>query len=168
MDRRADLLQGEYLNIARAADQKYNGVIPGQVGAVERKLVELGEVRGVVAGAFGEVSEATHALITHLGTSRVRTAGVKRGRRRLLRSEDAERSLAISSLRRRVSVAAVRGQTFTLLGWLETLGPGTTAAVGRRQQAKELEKRWRREEAAHALARRQGWSAYRTGFAKLD
>ena len=53
VDRRADLLQGEYLDTARAADQKYKGVLPGQVGAVERKLVELGEVRGVVARAFG-------------------------------------------------------------------------------------------------------------------
>ena len=65
-------------------------------------------------------------------------------------------------------MAAVRGQTFTLLGRLETLGPGTTAAVVRRQQAKELDKRWRREEAAHTLARKQGWSAYHTGFARLE
>ena len=168
VDRRAALLPGEYLDKARGADQKYNGVLPGQVGAIERKLVELGKVRGIVSGAFGEVSEATQALIAHLATSRVRKVGVRKGGRGLLRSEDAERAIAMSSLRRRVGVATVRCQAITLLGRLETLGPGTTAAVGRRQQAKEMEKRWRREEAAHALARRQGWSVYRTGFARLD
>ena len=59
-DTRADLLPQEYLNKARAADQKYNDVQPGTVGPVERKLLELGEVRGIVSGNFGEVSEDTH------------------------------------------------------------------------------------------------------------
>ena len=157
MDCCAALLPGEYLDKAREADKKYNGILPGQVGAAERKLVELGEVRGVVGGAFGEVSEATQALIAHLANSRVRKVGVRRGGRGLLRSEDTEPSQCPPC-----------GAGWGLLGRLETLRPSTTAAVGRRGQAKELEKRWRREEAAHALARRQGWSAYRTGFARLD
>ena len=56
----------------------------------------------------------------------------------------------------------------SLLGQLEVLGPGATAAAGRRWQAAELESCWRREERAHSLASAQGWSAYRTGFGKLD
>ena len=63
VDRRAGLLQEEYLHKARSADRKYNGVQEGEVGPTERKLIQLGEVRGVVAGNWGEVSEATHALI---------------------------------------------------------------------------------------------------------
>ena len=43
--------------------------------------MSLGEVKGVVAGQFGEVSEDTHALIAAFATSRVRVAGVTRGRR---------------------------------------------------------------------------------------
>ena len=39
------------------------------------------------------------------------------------------------------------------------LGPGTPAAAGRRGQAEELERRWRRGEASNTLAHRQGWSA---------
>lgn len=48
VDAKADLLPEEYLNKARGADHKHN--------PVERKLVELREVRG----NFGEVSEDTH------------------------------------------------------------------------------------------------------------
>ena len=39
---------------------------------MERKLLELGEVRGIVSGNFGEVSEDTHALLATLPTYRVR------------------------------------------------------------------------------------------------
>ena len=35
---------------ARAADRGHNGVSEGEVGACERRLVELGKVRGLVAG----------------------------------------------------------------------------------------------------------------------
>ena len=89
MDRRAGQLQQEYLNKARRADQRYNGVRPGTRGQVVQCLPDLGEVRGVVCGNFGEVSEATHLLLARLVTSRKRTAGVNRGRRSQMRSKDA-------------------------------------------------------------------------------
>ena len=168
VDRRAALLPQEYLTKARKADRLYNGVPKGEVGGVERKLLELGEVRGVVTGNFGEVSAATHALLNHLATSRVRVAGVTRSRRGHLRSEESEHAIAISSLRRRLGVATVRAQSQSLLGRLETLGPGTAAAVGRRWQAAELDRRWRQEEQAHASARRFGHTAWRTGFARTE
>ena len=168
VDARADLLPQEYLSKARGADQKHNQIPAGTVGPVERKLVELGEVRGIVSGNFGEVSEDTHALVAALATCRVRVAGVSRGRRGHMRTEEGERSLAISALRRRLGVLTVRCQAHSLLGRLESLGPGATAAAGRRWQAAELERCWRREEQAHTLASSQGWRAYRTGFAKLD
>ena len=83
-----------------------------------------------------------------------------------MRTEEGERSLAISGLRRRLGVLTVRCQAHSLLGRLEALGPGATA--GRRWQAAELERCWRKEERAHTLSTAQGWSAYRTGFGKLD
>ena len=158
VDSRADLLPQEYLNKARAADQNHN----------QMKLLELGEVRGIVAGNFGEVSEHTHALVAALATYRVRVAGVSRGRKGHMRTEEGERSLAISALRRRLGVLTVKCQTYSLLGRLETLGPGATAAAGRRWQAAELERCWRREERAHSLATAQAWRSYRTRFGKLD
>ena len=168
VDARADLLPQEYLIKAREADRKHNLTPVDTVGPVERKLVELGEVQGIVSGNFGEVSEATHALVAALATCRVRVAGVTRGRRGHMRTEEGERSLAIAGLRRRLGVLTVRCQAMSLLGRLEVLGPGATAAAGRRWQAAELESCWRREERAHSLASAQGWSAYRTGFGKLD
>ena len=63
VDARADLLPQEYLTKAREADRKHNLTPVDTVGPVERKLVELGEVQGIVSGNFGEVSEATHALV---------------------------------------------------------------------------------------------------------
>lgn len=38
-----------------------------------------------------------------------------------------EKALAVSYIRRRVSVAAVKGQRLSLLGRLEVLGPGTVS-----------------------------------------
>ena len=168
VDKRASELQKEYETKAKNADRKYNGVRDDEVGPTERKLIQLGEVRGLVAGNWGEVSEPCHALLAHLATSRVRVAGPTRGRRGHVRSEEAERAIAISALRRKLGVATVRAQCYSLLGRLETLGPGTAAASNRRWQAAEEERRWRREEAAYTLAMRQGRSAYRTGFAMVD
>ena len=49
------------------------------MGRVESKLVELGEVQGIVCGNFGEVSQALHNLVAALATSRVGT--IKRKKR---------------------------------------------------------------------------------------
>ena len=85
-----------------------------------------------------------------------------------MRSEEAERSLAISSIRRRLGVATVKAQAKSLLGRLQSIAPGTRAAVGRRRHAQELERQWTRADKAAELAARQGFRPYRTGFAKLD
>ena len=45
VDARADLLQQEYLNKAKEADRKYNQVPIDTVGPVQRKLLELGDVK---------------------------------------------------------------------------------------------------------------------------
>ena len=83
---------------------------------------------------------------------RVALAGVIRGKRGHMRSEEGERAMAISALRRRLGVMIVRCQASSLLGRLETLGPGGAAAAGRRQQAGDLERRWRKETQAHQMA----------------
>ena len=103
-----------------------------------------------------------------MATRWVRLAGPSTGRRGLLCSEAAERAMVISGLRRRVGVMAVRCQASSLLGRLESLGPGGAAARGRRSQALELDRRWRREEQAHRLATRQGHRILHSGFGKKD
>ena len=52
----------------------YCGTALGTTGPVETKLGSMGEVKGVVVGAFGEGSEDLHSLIHHLAISRVRVA----------------------------------------------------------------------------------------------
>ena len=167
MDVRALKLPTEYLGKARAADRR-QGVQPGEVGRVESKLVGMGTVRGIVSGNFGEMSEDTHFLVAAMANSRVRVAGPSRGRRGRMRGEEAERSIAVSSIRRRLGVMAVRCQSSSLLGRLETLGPGGAAAAGRRWQATEIQRRWQQEDQASALARREGFRALRTGYGKED
>ena len=53
VDIRAEKLQEEYLVKAREADRVNNHTLAGTVGAVDWKLVELGDVHGIVAGNFG-------------------------------------------------------------------------------------------------------------------
>ena len=79
VDRRARVLTEEYLKKARNVDRVYGGVAEGELGRVQRKLVDFGEVRGLVFGAFGEASEGVHELVHHLADSRLK--GCSRGER---------------------------------------------------------------------------------------
>ena len=78
-----------------------------------------------------------------------------------LRSEEAERSMAISSIRRRLGVATVKAQAWSLLGRLQMVAPGTSAAIGRRRHTQELERQWTRQDRANELAARD------SGFSEL-
>ena len=79
----------------------------------------------------GEASEDLHSLIHHLAIiSRVREAGPQKGRRGLMRTEEAELALTTSLLRRALSVVGVKAQARLLLGRLEVIGPGAAAAAG--------------------------------------
>ena len=121
-------------------------------------------------GNYGEASEATHKLLDSIATSRVRVAlpQAAAAGRGDSRTEEGEKAVAVSYVRRRVSVAAVKGQCLSLLGRLEVLGPGTAAAAGRRRWAQVQEQRWRRNRQAMPLSERQGRGILRRGFAKLD
>ena len=67
----------------------------------------------------------------------------QKGRRGATRSEEGEKALAVSHIRRRVSVAAVKGHWTVshTVGRLEVMGPGTAAAAGRRAEARDQEQR---------------------------
>ena len=149
---RADKLQQEYIEKNREADRVYNHMPPCTTGTVEHNLVELGEIRGIMAGNLGEISQDTNSLMASLATSRVRVAGPTRGRKGTLRSEGGERAMTISALRRRLGVLRVRCQ----------------AAAGRRWHTRELERCWRRDQQAYNLARLSGHLAYRSRFVKKD
>ena len=165
VDVRASKLQEEYLIKARAADRR-QGVTEGVVGRVEERLVSMGHLKGLVVGNFGELSLDFHCLIAAMATSRVRVNGPGVGRRGSLRSEQAERALVISGLRRRFGVMAVKCQASSLLGRLETLGPGGAGARGRRWQASELQRRHRQEEQVQVMAQRSCHRQWMSGFGR--
>ena len=137
VDVRADKLPDEYTAKAKAADRR-QGVPEGQQGRVEARLVSLGELRGLVAGNFGEVSQDFHTLIAALATSRVQLVGPGRGKRGLERTEEAARAVAITGLRRRFGIMTARCQVSSLLGRLETLGPGRAGPRGLGSKGKKV------------------------------
>ena len=51
-----------------------------------------------------------------------------------MRTEEREKSIAVSYIRRTLSLAAIRAQSHSLLGRLEGLGRGVTAAMGRGEE----------------------------------
>ena len=168
VDKRANELNAEYIKKARNTDQQYCGTSRGTSGPVETKLGTLGEVKGVVVGAFGEGSDDLHSLIHHLAVSRVRVVGPQKGRRGQVRTEDAELAITTSFLRRTLSVVGVRAQARLLLGRLEVIGPGAGAAAGRRNHALNLEKIWANQRRADQLCRLQGKALLRRGHFKID
>ena len=168
MDRRAGQLHEEYVVKARNVDREFVGTPPGNVGPVEAKLLTFERVQGVVFGAFGEASEPLHQLINQLATSRVTVAGPQRGRRGVERSPEGERSLVVSQIRRRLSVATVRAQCSSLLGRLEVIGPGMKEAAGRRARALDVAFSMERDRAAFMQTIRAPHSRIRRGFGLVD
>ena len=93
----------EYIKKARNVDRVYGGAAKGTVGWVERKLVDMGEVRGLVFGAFGEASEGVHELVHHLANSRLKAEGLQQGRE----SVKGELGVLVGQVRRMLSGASV-------------------------------------------------------------
>ena len=85
-----------------------------------------------------------------------------------MRADEGEKALAVSYIRKRVSVAAVKSQCHTLLGRQEVLGPGAAAAAGRRREATAQEKKWKRAGQVMLLSERQERNIICMGFALLD
>ena len=115
----------------------------------------MGEVCGVVEGNFGRMSECIHLLVTAIANSLLLVAGPTLGRWGGGRTD-----LAVFSIRRCLGVIAVRCQGRSLLGRLDTFGPGGAAATSWSWQALELAP-WYQEEQAMALAKRHGHRALR-------
>ena len=142
VDRRAGLLQGEYVKKARDIDRDFVGVQIGE-GPVERKLQQFGEVHGLVMGAFSEASEDMHNLIQAMAESRVATVDLQTEHHGSGEREDI--SVVIGQLRRRLSVATVRANINCLLARLSLVGEGTRPAMRRRQWQKKEELQMRQE-----------------------
>ena len=152
VDRRAGLLQGEYRRKAREADRKYVGQNPDQMGPVERKLLQFGEVIGLVVGAFGECSEDLHELIQRMAENKATMMGLRRGSE----TSDVEVGKMVGQIRRTLSTTFVRAQAQCLLLRMNCVGKGFAEAAKRRKWASKEEERMRHERQAQWLSRIRG------------
>ena len=152
VDRRAKLLQGEYLRKAREADTQYLGIAKGQVGPVENKLLQYGDINGLVVGAFGEGSEDLHTLVQIIAEARVTAMGLARGRP----GTEAELGLVVGQVRRMLSTTSIRAQAERLLARMSWVGEGVGQAAKRRGWAAAEEERMRKEREAQWLGRVRG------------
>ena len=81
----------------------------------------------------------------------------------------AEKALLVGSLRRQVSLMAVRANARLILSRMESfVGPGAAEAARRRQWTLSLERHEAQERQAHALGLSQGRNILRRGFFRLD
>ena len=164
VDKRARLLQGEYKRKARNADQVYGGHNdPDHAGPVERKLLQFGEVFGLVVGAFGEASEDLHLLIQHLAESRIRTMRLKKGHEAFTN----ETGIIVEQIRRSFSTTCVRAQAQCLISRMNNVGEGYAMAAKRRQWAARQEENMRKERQSQWLGRIRGSNLIRRGQFKL-
>ena len=99
-------LTGHYMGKVIEVDLNYGGVRPGEVGRVQRKLETFGEVRRLVFGAFGEVSEGVHVLIQVFAQSGLRAVGLQRGRL----CDKGELGILVERIREQLSKTPVRTQ----------------------------------------------------------
>ena len=67
-----------------------------------------------------------------------------------------------------VQAAGVKAQCSSLLRHLESLGPGSSAAAGRRREALRLFRAWGRELESFMWSVRQDRNVLRKGFGKVD
>ena len=73
------------------------------------------------------------------------------------------------SLRRQISLMAVRANARMIISRMESfVGQGAAEAARRRQQTLSLERQEARERQAHALSLSQGRNILRRGFFRLD
>ena len=146
------MLQNEYRRKAREADRVYGGRNPDEIGPVERKLLQFGEVIGLVVGAFGEGSEDLHELVQQMAENKIKAMGLRRGRE----ASDIEVGRIVGQIRRTLSTTFVRAQAQCLLLRMNCIGKGFAEASRRRQWASKEDERMRHERQAQWLSRIRG------------
>ena len=149
---RARTLPGTYRRPLERLDTLHHGRREGQTGPLVTRLQSYGVLQGYVSGAWGEGSEALHALVQTCAEARVAFLCRSTGR------QDTEYLLSqeVSRYRRLVSTSAVRAAALCTLARVGEISPAAKAAAGRRQVAMRLEREMREEAKAQWMAGLQG------------
>ena len=155
VDKRADGLTKEYEKKARNGDKKYCGTQGDTKGPILRTLESLGDVKGLVWGAFGEGSIQCHRLAStlaeigsqmHYKTMHVATPQIAK-------------SVLVRAIRRDWGLAVVKANAHTILTNLSKVGNNVKAASERREA---LEQQWA-DEAADTQAMFDAFRGMRGG-----
>jgi hypothetical protein len=147
VDKRAKEVPGEYRDKAAEMDTALG--VQGE-GPCQRRLAEL-PLMALCWGAYGEGSPDVHTLISLIATCRVRHLALQ-GRT----PGPHQMGLEVSTIRRRLSTAAVRAANTTLLARMGQVGEGSSLAGKRRA--------WQRmEERAMQLQQEGDWLVTTTG-----
>ena len=110
VDRRAKLLQGEYVAKARRADTKYGNTPVGQVGRMEQKLMNYGKVCGLVVGGWGEISEDFKELMQVMADNKLQELEAQTGGENR-KSASAQLASYVSCIRQQLSQICVQSQS---------------------------------------------------------
>ena len=159
VNKRSNQLQSEYRRKARDADRVYGSHESEHAGPVERKLLQYGELYGLVVGAFGEGSDDLHELIQILAEKKVGANGLRRGRE----ASEEELGIVVGQIRRALSTASVRAQSQCLISRLNCVGQGFTQAAKRRKWVAAEEEQMRKERQAQWVGRERGRNLVRRG-----
>ena len=143
-----------------------------QLKVIQRKLIAKDEEAYNLKKKIGCLQDANTKVKSYQKTARASRAQVAdpqtRRKRGYVLSPEGVKSLAVGYIQQKLSIAAVKAQSLSLLGRLEGLGPSATTAAGRRAKALEQDRLWACERRAHQLATNIGFSFNRREFAKLD
>ena len=124
VDRRARLVNGQYLKKAHNLDVKYNSVGGVECGPMENTIRNRGEVCGLAFGSVGEASADVHRLARVCADE---IAG-KRFRKGLIDADSVEDAAAMiqAQIYREWGVAIVKGRAECLLALLECTVPNAS------------------------------------------
>ena len=161
-DKRSSHLRSDYFNKVRKVDKNLIGIPHDEIGPLETRLQEFGEIIGLVFGAWAEGSEGVHHLIQVLAKARVDHLGLNIGHQK----GSSELGIIVGQIRRRISLCVIKAQVDCLISKLHQFESGSSAKNSRRQWAIREDERMARERNAQWLRRVEGIQTLRKGFIK--
>ena len=134
--RRQAKVHADYQYKARKADKDHNGTQEGEIGPVARELETYPRVRGLVAGAFGEVSSDMEKLVQQIAA-----AAAAEWQQLGARDFTEARAVLIAKIRREIGIEMVRGYAVMKRDVLRReRGGGNHAQAARNRRA--AQRRW--------------------------
>ena len=174
VQKRATLVDSEYKRHAIKLDVGLCNITKaarGQLqeeGPVQKKLADFGKVEGWCFGVWGEASDEVHSLLNNIVEARIKVDDQSPGKQGGRMIKDLKSQL-VGSVRRQVSLTAVRANARMLISRMESyVGQGASDAAKRRQFIVKAERMMVRERKAQALSASQGRSIVRRGEIRID